>query len=80
MIFNGMKITRGNPSELTKDDLRAWTKAILAKKCPDREFSEVHFERGFQKLDMDKDGRLNIEDLKLIVLEKVKRENLYAGK
>ena len=78
LIFNGMKITRSKPGELTKDDLRAWTKAIMAKKYPNKEFSEEWFEKGFQKLDMDKDGTLNIEDLKIIVLEKVKRENLYA--
>ena len=78
MIFNGMKITRSKPGELTKEDLRAWTKAIMAKKYPNREFSEEHFEKGFQKMDMDKDGRLNIDDLKLIVLEKVKKEKLYV--
>ena len=71
MIFKGMKNTRTNPSELTKDDLRAWTKAILKKKHPGVQFSEEHFLKGFQKLDSNKDGILNIEDLKIIVLEKV---------
>ena len=37
------------------------------------------FELGFRKMDVNKDGKLDIDDIKLIVLKKVKRENLYVG-
>ena len=76
-----MKGQRANPSgELSKDDMRKWTQAIMAKKHPDRKFDEAAFEKGFSKLDANRDGSVNIEDIKLIVLKKVKRENLYVGK
>ena len=80
-VFHGMKGQRGCPSgELSRDDLRRWTQAIMAKKYPDKKFSEAAFEQGFNKLDANRDGQVNIEDIKLIVMKKVKKENLYVGK
>ena len=38
------------------------------------------FEKGFTKMDVNKDGTVNLEDLKLIVRNKCKREGLYTGK
>ena len=52
----------------------------MAKKHPDVKFSEEAFQQGFRKLDTNKNGRIEIEDIKLIVMKKVKRENLYVGK
>ena len=80
-VFNGMKGMRSGPnSDLTQDALRKWTQAIMAKKHPDVKFSEEAFQQGFRKLDTNKNGRIEIEDIKLIVMKKVKRENLYVGK
>ena len=80
-VFNGMKGWRPNPKgELSRDDLRKWTQAIMAKKYPDKKFDEASFEKGFARLDANRDGSVNIEDIKLIVLKKVKKENLYVGK
>ena len=41
-------------------------------------FSEKNFEKGFKLLDVNKDGKLDLEDIKIIVEKKVKRENLYV--
>ena len=41
-------------------------------------FSEKNFEKGFKMLDVNKDGKLDLEDIKIIVEKKVKRENLYV--
>ena len=65
---------------ISKNDLRVWTKAIMAKKYPDKEFSEKHFEKGFDTMDVNKDGKIDIEDIRLIVMKKVKTENLYRDK
>ena len=75
-----MKGNNPNASDLTIADLRTWTKAIMDKKYPDKPFSEENFLKGFARLDVNKDGRINIEDIKIIVLKKVKKENLYVGK
>ena len=79
LVFNGMK---SNPqaNELTKKDLRNWTKTIMAMRHPGKEFSEENFEKGFARMDVNKDGKVNLEDIRIIVLKKVKKENLYVGK
>ena len=46
LVFNGMK-SQPTSTELTKKDLRNWTKAIMAMKHPDKEFNEANFEKGF---------------------------------
>ena len=56
------------------------TKEIMAKKFPDKEFSEKNFEAGFKRLDSNKDGMIKLSDIRGVVLKKVKRENLYVGK
>ena len=60
--------------------MRVWTKQFLEKKHPDMQFSEEAFERGFKLMDVNKDGNLDILDIRLMVLKKVQRENLYVGK
>ena len=52
----------------------------MEKKYPDKRFSEQAFEKGFDRLDVTKDGKLTIADIRLIVLKKVQKENLYIGK
>ena len=52
----------------------------MEKKYPNMEFDESMFEKGFQLLDMNKDGKINIEDIRMIVINKCKREKLYVGK
>ena len=49
-------------------------------KYPDKkhQFSEKAFEKGFKLLDVNKDGQLDFEDIRIIVEKKVKRENLYV--
>ena len=64
---------------LSKDDLRTWTKAILSKKYPGVPFCEKSFEQGYRLMDKNKDGLINIEDIKDIVKDKVKAEKLYSG-
>ena len=49
-------------------------------KYPDKKFSEKAFEKGFQKLDVNRDGKLDLEDIRIIVEKKVKKENLYVKK
>ena len=81
LVFNGMKGMRAHPQgELSQDDLRKWTQAILSKKHPDVKFDEANFQKGFRKLDANKNGVIEFEDIKLIVMKKVKKENLYVGK
>ena len=81
LVFNGMKANPTNSTnDLTREDLRMWTKAIMDKKYPGKEFNEANFEKGFSRMDVNKDGKINIEDIKIIVLKKVKKENLYVGK
>ena len=41
-------------------------------------FSDKNFEKGFKFLDVNKDGKLDLEDIRIIVEKKVKRENLYV--
>ena len=62
---------------LSEEDLRLWTKAILAKKYPGIPFDEENFKKGFAKLDTTKDGKINIVDIRHIVKNKVLKENLY---
>ena len=44
------------------------------------EFSEKHFERGYKHLDLNKDGKIRLDDIRKVVLHKVQRENLYVPK
>ena len=43
-------------------------------------FSEENFQKGFRMMDTTKDGKVDIQDIRMITLNKVKRENLYTGK
>ena len=65
---------------LSKEDLRTWTKAILSKKYPGVPFDEESFEQGYRLMDSNKDGLINVEDIKEMVKAKVIRENLYVEK
>ena len=80
LVFNGMRRNDKSKNELTRDDMRAWTKKLLELKHPNIPFNEKNFEKGFVAMDVDKSGKLTIKDIRLIVLNKVKKENLYAGK
>ena len=51
----------------------------MEKKHPGIPFSEKMFEKGFARLDVDKDGKITLNDVKIITLAKVKKENLYIG-
>ena len=67
-----MKLGEGTRRKfLTKDDLRNWTKMMLLKNDPDEVFDEQAFSRGFDLMDRDGDGQLDIEDLRSIVREKM---------
>ena len=71
-VFKGMKLGEGTKRKfLTKDDLRSWTKMMMLKNDPDQEFDEQAFSRGFDDMDRDGDGQLDIEDLRSIVREKM---------
>ena len=74
-VYDGMDVRK--KGVLTKEDLRAWTKAILTKKHPGVPFNEENFQKGFAMLDQTKDGKITIEDIRQITLNKVKEENLY---
>ena len=50
------------------------------KKHPDVKFDEANFQLGYRKLDKNKNGVIELDDIKQIVLKKVKKENLYVGK
>ena len=52
----------------------------MRKKFPDKQFDEKAFEKGFSFMDVDKDGSIDKLDIRLLVLKKVKSENLYIGK
>ena len=80
LVFNGMKGPTSSSTVLTKDDIRKWTKSIMEKKFPGKAFSEKHFESGFKTLDSNKDGKIMLDDIRSVVLKKVKKENLYVGK
>ena len=75
-VFHGMD-SKGKGNNLTKDDLKLWTQAIMKKKFPGVPFCEQSFERGFRFMDSNKDGVVNVEDIKEIVKAKVIKENLY---
>ena len=51
----------------------------MEKKHPGVPFSEKMFERGFARMDANKDGKITLDDVKIITLAKVKKENLYIG-
>ena len=57
--------------------MRTWTKAILLKKFPGVPFSEEDFQIGFSALDTNKDGKINIDDIRDITMKKVKEENMF---
>ena len=40
LVFNGMKGSQNTTGELTKNELKTWTKQIMAKMYPNREFDE----------------------------------------
>ena len=52
----------------------------MEKKHPGKPFHEENFEKGFACMDVNKDGKLDVDDIKLMVLNKVKKEKLYVGK
>ena len=79
MVFHGMRGGDYSKKQLTKHDMRVWTKQIMAWKHPNVPFSEENFEKGFKWMDVNKDGKLDEIDIKEIVMKKVKREGLYAG-
>ena len=79
LVFNGMKNSENRTGQLSKEELKTWVKVIMAKKCPDKNFNDEMFEKGFRRMDMNKDGVVNIEDIKLIVRNRCKREGLYVG-
>ena len=81
LVFKGMQGSQARHSDrISKDDLRTWTKAIMQKKYPDKEFNEKYFEKGFARIDVNKNGKIDINDIRQIVKKKVKKENLYIGK
>ena len=79
LVFKGMKGGQNKSGVISKQEIKTWTKQIMAKKYPNREFDESMFEMGFSKLDVNNDGKISLEDIKLIVLNKCKREGLYIG-
>ena len=81
LVFKGMQGSQARPSnQLSKKDLRTWVKTIMEKKYPGKQFDESAFEKGFGRMDVNQDGKLDIADIRTIVMKKVKRENLYIGK
>ena len=52
----------------------------MEKRHPGVPFSEENFEKGFKWMDVNKDGKLDTEDIRILVLKKVKKERLYVGK
>ena len=52
----------------------------MEKRHPGVPFNDENFEKGFKWLDVNKDGRLDSDDIKIMVLKKVKKEGLYTGK
>ena len=59
--------------------MKVWTKQILEKRHPGVPFHEANFDKGFKWMDVNKDGKLDICDIKIMVLKKVKKEGLYIG-
>ena len=60
LVFNGMRFSENRSGELSKNELKTWTKAIMAKKHPNMKFDEKMFEKGFSLLDVNKDGFVNL--------------------
>ena len=79
LVFKGMKGCHNKTGVVSKHEIKTWTKQIMSKKYPNREFDESMFEEGFKRLDVNKDGTISLEDIVLIVRNKCKREGLYAG-
>ena len=80
-VFKGMKLGEGTKRKfLTKDDLRTWTKMMMLKNDPDQEFDEQAFSRGFDDMDRDGDGQLDIEDLRSIVRVEMEEANFSTDK
>ena len=48
-------------------------------KHPGVPFSEENFEKGFKWMDVNKDGKLDEQDIKEIVLKKCKKHGVYVG-
>ena len=49
----------------------------MHKKFPGVPFSEEDFQKGFAAIDTTKDGKVNIDDIRDITMNKVKKENLF---
>ena len=80
-IFKDMKLGDSKKiTVLTKADLRAWTKMMMKKNEPAKKFNEQTFSRGFDLIDRDGDGYLDIDDLKNLVRKKVGDLNIDADK
>ena len=47
------------------------------KKFPGVPFSEENFQKGFRMMDTTKDGKVDIQDIRMITLNKVKRESFH---
>ena len=77
-VFAGMKTVPTDKNNITKHEMRNWTQIIGRKKCPGKPFDEEAFERGFQKLDWNKDGTIGFDEIKNMVLKKVQNEGLYV--
>ena len=80
LVFDGMRRNDKSKTTISRDDMRTWTKKMLELKHPGVPFNEENFEKGFVQMDVDKNGKLTIKDIRLIVLAKVKKANLYSGK
>ena len=51
----------------------------MAKKLPREKFDEASFNLGFNDLDTNHGGTINLEDIKAVILKKCKEDNLYIG-
>ena len=77
-VFDGMD--NHKTGVLTKDDMRRWTQAIMKKKHPNMKFNEEMFSKGFEKLDVNKNGKIDVEEIRKITLAKVQKEKLFVAK
>ena len=53
-----MNTSAGNTGVLSIEDLRSWTKSIQQRKFPNEQFNEEAFQKGFGKLDANRDGKI----------------------
>ena len=52
--------------------MRTWVKSIMEMKHPNEKFDEKAFERRFKKMDVNKDGMIDVSHIKQVVMKKVK--------